>query len=235
MPYAIFAKNSSTALICSMNQPYPSWIYFSRQERKALYFLLTLLVLNLITRYWIIPQCKTLPTPQWKEFELVDKSDSTHPALLTAYVYDTTVTHPKPASFFQVLEINTADSASLEKLPMIGGFLAQRIIDYRTALGGYHSLDQLLEIKYLKESTWEGLKSKWKCNGKTTPLYLNSANIETLALHPYLDYSQARRLVNYRIQHGNYQNLESIRQSKAIPDSMWQRILPYLALDSVAP
>jgi DNA uptake protein ComE-like DNA-binding protein len=218
-----------------MNQPYPSWIYFSRQERKALYFLLTLLILNLITRYWIIPHFKTLPPPQWKKIELLDKSDSIHQRMITAYLYDTMVTHPKPATYFQVLEINTADSASLEKLPLIGGFLAQRIVDYRTALGGYHSLDQLLEIKYLKESTWEGLKSKWKCNGKITPLNLNNANIETLALHPYLDYSQARRLVNYRIQHGNYKNITAIRESKAIPDSMWHRILPYLAVDSITP
>ena len=218
-----------------MNQPYPAWLYYSRQERRALYFLITLLIINLIIRYWVIPSFKTLNTPDWKKIELIDKSDSTQEATIMAYLHDTSVTQKKPPQFFSVIEINTTDSASLEKLPMIGGFLAQRIIDYREALGGYHSLDQLLEIKYLKESTWESLRNKWKCNGKVHPLHLNTMNIESLAMHPYLDYSQAKRIVHYRTQHGKYPTIESIRNSKAIPDSMWHRILPYLAVDSIAP
>ena len=194
-----------------------------------------LTAINLIVRYWILPYYKTLPTPQWEKITLVQNLNSAEQQIMLGYLYDTSVTQIKKPSSSVVLEINTADSSDLEKLPMIGGFLAKRIVDYREALGGYVSLDQLLEIKYLKEEVWENLRRHWSCNGKVHPLQINTANVEQLSAHPYLSYSQARRIFNYRIQHGPYRSIEALRLPKAIPDTMWNRILPYLAVDSITP
>jgi DNA uptake protein ComE-like DNA-binding protein len=216
-----------------MNQNIPSWIYFSRQERRAITLLIILIMINLIIRYWIIPVYKTLPEPHWKEFTILSNDTAQNKEIIRGYLYDTSLTTVKPSTLPIIIEINTTDSATLENLPMIGGFLAKKIIDYRDALGGYLSLDQLLEIKYLKEEVWENLRSKWKCNGNVHCLNINSATIEQLAAHPYLSYTQAKRLVHYKIQHGTYQNKEQIKLAKAIPDSMWHKIMPYLAVDSI--
>ena len=41
------------------------------------------------------------------------------------------------------ININTADLASLEAIPHIGPKKAQAIIDYRTAHGNFHSVEEL--------------------------------------------------------------------------------------------
>ena len=200
-----------------------------------MYFLLSLLAIQLVVRYFIIPYCKPMPPTDWKEMEIIDHGDSQNEQIIKAYIYDTAVTHIKKVIPKILIEINETDSATLEKLPMIGGFLAQRIIDYREALGGYHSLDQLLEIKYLKEETWQNLKTRWKCNGNVRPLAINQANIEQLSIHPYISYSQAKRIIHYRMQHGDFHSISELKNAQAIPDSMWDRLMPYLALDSLTP
>ncbi|MFM7309843.1 MAG: ComEA family DNA-binding protein, partial [Flavobacteriales bacterium] len=44
------------------------------------------------------------------------------------------------------VELNSADTLELRKLPAIGVSIARRIIQYRERLGGYHALHQLLEV-----------------------------------------------------------------------------------------
>jgi DNA uptake protein ComE-like DNA-binding protein len=171
-----------------------------------------------------------METPHWQSFQLVDTTNRKSTQILQAYLYDSTLKiNTKPV----VLEINHADSVQFEKLPMIGGFLAQQIVSFREALGGYTSLTQLLEIKYLKEETWEKLHGKWQCNGRVKKIPINQADMETLAKHPYLSWTQAKRIVLYRESHGNYKNTNELKNAKAIPDSMWNKIIPYLAVDSL--
>jgi DNA uptake protein ComE-like DNA-binding protein len=177
--------------------------------------------------FWYPPEPRS---PYWRKLALCNAQDSTEKKIVDAYLYDST--WGVQANNLVVLEINKADSAMLEGLPQIGGFLAQRIIQYREALGGYYSLIQLLEIPQLKESTWESLHSKWKCNGQVKKLHVNQATLDELVQHPYLSYPQAQRLIRYRQSHGPYRQIEDIKLSKAIPDSMWSKILYYLAVDS---
>lgn len=47
---------------------------------------------------------------------------------------------------FDVVEINTADSAMFEHLRGIGPTLAKRIVAYRSALGGFVSVNQIAEV-----------------------------------------------------------------------------------------
>ena len=44
------------------------------------------------------------------------------------------------------LNINTADAAALVELPGIGPALAQRIVDYRTAHGGFEAVEELTKV-----------------------------------------------------------------------------------------
>ena len=64
---------------------------------------------------------------------------------------------PAPGSG-ALLDLNTATVAQLDALPGVGPVLAQRLIDYRTANGGFRSVDQLREVDGIGESRFQKLK-----------------------------------------------------------------------------
>ena len=60
----------------------------------------------------------------------------------------------------QKININNADSSTLQKLSGIGPTLAQRIIDYRKNIGRFKSIQQLLNVKGIGPSKFEEIKDK---------------------------------------------------------------------------
>ena len=61
-----------------------------------------------------------------------------------------------PASGQKII-LNQATAEELDTLPGIGPVKAQAIIEYRDAVGGFDSLEQLLEVKGIGEATLEKL------------------------------------------------------------------------------
>lgn len=59
-----------------------------------------------------------------------------------------------------VLDLNSATPDQLEQLPGVGEVLASRIADYRTAHGGFTSVDQLREVTGIGARRYEELKGK---------------------------------------------------------------------------
>lgn len=230
--YTSISQTNINLLLCKMRNQHTAWLYFSRSERTALYILIGIFIIQIGVRLWIIPEYFPLQTPHWKSLKLIDQSNPKTTQIVNAYLYDSTLEKKVIAT---PLEINFADSSEFEKLPMIGGFLAQQIVQYRKALGGYCSLTQLLEIKYLKEDVWEKLREKWTCNGIVKKININQCQTEELAMHPYITWTQAQRITRYRDTHGKYGELSDLKTTKAIHDTMWNKIIPYLAVDSLSP
>jgi len=56
------------------------------------------------------------------------------------------------------IPLNQAAAEDLDRLPGIGPGLALRIIEYRQLIGNFSSLDQLMEVKGIKEKTLEKIK-----------------------------------------------------------------------------
>jgi len=57
-----------------------------------------------------------------------------------------------------LLDLNTATLAQFDALPGVGPVLAQRLVEYRTAQGGFRSIDQLREVDGIGESRFQRLK-----------------------------------------------------------------------------
>jgi competence protein ComEA len=59
-----------------------------------------------------------------------------------------------------LININTADKATLEQLTGIGETIAQNIIEYRQLNGGFKSIDEIKKVSRIGEKTFEKIKDK---------------------------------------------------------------------------
>lgn len=57
-----------------------------------------------------------------------------------------------------VVDLNGADQAALETLPGVGPAIAQRILEWRAANGGFHTVDELIEVSGIGPATMERLR-----------------------------------------------------------------------------
>ena len=67
-----------------------------------------------------------------------------------------------------VVNVNTATAQQLEMLPRIGPSVAQRILDYRKENGKFGSLEDLMLVRGIGESTFAQLKPYVSLTGETT-------------------------------------------------------------------
>ena len=67
-----------------------------------------------------------------------------------------------------MVNINTASSEELELLPRVGPALAGRIIEFREANGPFQTVDEILAVKGIGESSFEKLEPFIVTSGATT-------------------------------------------------------------------
>ena len=129
-----------------------------------------------------------------------------------------------------VFNINTADTATLQTIKGIGSVLSKRIIDFRDNLGGYQDADQLYEVYNLDSMVVESLIAKIYIEDEFIPrkLVINKVDVKELAGHPYLSWQQARLIIAYRNQHGDYKSQQDLLNVYGVERNDVERIDSYL-------
>lgn len=123
------------------------------------------------------------------------------------------------------IDLNQADTTELKKIPGIGSWRAKQIVEYRRQLGGFYDLTQLTEIEGLPE----GLEQWFVLNVPIqASLNINTESIERLRKHPYLNFYQARCIVEYRRKHGPLVNLKQLSLFEEFTADDLKRLEPYV-------
>lgn len=129
------------------------------------------------------------------------------------------------------IDINKADTSAFISLPGIGSILANRIIAFRTKLGGFYSVDQIGETYGLPDSTYRKIKTHLQVVENSWQMFnLNTATKEELRTHPYIRWNLANAIVEYRNQHGNFNTIEDLKKIALIDETTFKKITPYLSL-----
>lgn len=157
-----------------------------------------------------------------------------HPSRHHAILSDTHslyTSHP-PAPTRQPLsvELNSADTTTLQLLHGIGPAFARRIVNYRERLGGFVSTAQLLEVYGFTPELLSHIAPHLRLD--TTSLLrripVNSATLKQLIRHPYVEYYFARDLVNLRSHGVTFSSAGDLRLLPSASDTMLAKLIPYL-------
>lgn len=130
-----------------------------------------------------------------------------------------------------VVDVNSADTSALIRLPGIGSKLALRIVNFRDKLGGFYSVDQIGETYGLPDSTFQKLKPYFQAHGVLKKLNLNTATKDELKTHPYVRWNLANAIVEYRSQHGPFKKLEELKNIMLIDDATFNKMAPYFMIE----
>jgi competence protein ComEA len=135
-----------------------------------------------------------------------------------------------PAYIPKNIDINKADTTVFIALPGIGSKLASRIVNYREKLHGFHSVEQVAETFGLADSTFQKIKP-WLVVTEITieKININTATVEDLKI-PYINYNLANAIYQFRMQHGQYSNLDQLKKIMLIDETLFNKITPYLTI-----
>lgn len=136
-----------------------------------------------------------------------------------------TLSYPQKLSEGETLDLNAADTTLLRHVPGIGSYYARRIVQYRKRLGGFVSLQQLDEIDQFPAEA----KAYFTISTEQVQrLKINDLTLDELKRHPYINYYQARAIVDYRRQHGRISDLSDLRLLRDFPEQAIERLRPYV-------
>lgn len=127
------------------------------------------------------------------------------------------------------IEINGADTTELDKVKGIGTTFANRIVNYRNRLGGFHSKEQMMEVFGLDSAKYDEIKDQiWVDVSKIKKVNINTASAEDFKHFPYLRFKQTNALIQYRKQHGNYSNIADLNKVVILNQETIDRLAAYL-------
>lgn len=123
------------------------------------------------------------------------------------------------------IDLNDADTVLLLKVPGIGPYFARQIVHNRKMLGGFYSVRQLLEIQDMPE---EALPYFEVNPAKVHRLNVNKLSLVELRRHPYINYYQAKAIVDYRRLYGEIHDMGQLKLMKYFTPDDFERLRHYI-------
>lgn len=128
-----------------------------------------------------------------------------------------------------IVELNSADTLTLQLIHGIGPSYARRIVRYRERLGGFIRLDQLLEVRGFTPDLLDHIAPNLILDRTNIhPIAINSVTLKQLIRHPYIEYYQARDIIFLRNSGTYFHSETDLRAIPSMADSTLQKILPYI-------
>lgn len=129
-----------------------------------------------------------------------------------------------------IIELNSADTLSLQFIKGIGSYRAKRIIQYREELGGYISAQQIRELKFkLTESELDSIiVHLYAEKDSVKPIDVNHSSLRRLTQHPYLSFEQAREIYELRRKRVKLNDINSLHKLPSLTEDDIKRLELYL-------
>ncbi len=133
--------------------------------------------------------------------------------------------YPHKLSAGEHVVLNQADTTELKRVPGIGSYYARRIVSYGQRLGGYVSVEQLLEIDGFPEDALPFFQVN---TDNVKKMNLNTLSFSKIRQHPYVNFYQARAINDHRRLKGPLNGIDDLRHLPDFPPETIERLRPYV-------
>lgn len=139
-------------------------------------------------------------------------------------------TFPKVFKYSEgtLVDVGVADTTELKKIPGIGPGIARAIVAHRNRLGGFYRLEQLEEVEYVTPDLMKWFKLEVVDIRK---LKINQVGLDKLRAHPYLNFYQAKVIVEHRKKRGEIKSLSQLSLYEEFTGKDLERLSAYIAFD----
>lgn len=129
----------------------------------------------------------------------------------------------------ETLDLNTASLEELLKVPGIGQLSAQKIVDSRSHIGGFASVEHLALVGGIQAENFQKMKPFLKVSpiGKQN---LNKISAYALQKYPSLNSASANALVNFRKLNGYFQSWEDLKKVEGLSGQQTEVLKQYFEL-----
>lgn len=130
-----------------------------------------------------------------------------------------------------MVDVNRADTMELQMIQGIGRYSARKIVQYREQLGGYADIEQIREIEGLSAETVDSaLVHLMVREGDTIQkIEVNRWGVSQLQRHPYIRFSQAKAIYEYRRRRVRIEGMDEIEELGVFDEEEIEKVRRYMA------
>lgn len=138
--------------------------------------------------------------------------------------------YPKQEKFNAgiIIDVNTADTSILKKIPGIGSVISRNIVNYRNRLGGFYNTAQLLEVQYVDSTLLKWFEVKSDVFRK---IRINKVGIDELRSHPYMDFYKAKAIIDFRRKRGPIDGISQISMFEEFSEEDIDKLSHYFSFE----
>jgi competence ComEA-like helix-hairpin-helix protein len=131
-----------------------------------------------------------------------------------------------------LVDLNTADSATLISVSGIGPATVRSIMEYRARLGGFADVEQLAEVRGVTEQNYERILPQIFVDPAVIKkININFAPAKDLAQHPYIRAAALRKLLNQRQLKGGWRTPDELEKDDIFTTEELVKLSPYLVFN----
>ena len=128
-----------------------------------------------------------------------------------------------------LVEINSADSATLRKVRGIGEKTVVAVMQYRKLLGGFAKKEQIAELKCVTTDNFERICEQIYCDScKISKIDINFAAAKDFEHHPYMTRRAVKLITERRESKGGWNSIEEMIEENIFTEEQARAIAPYL-------
>lgn len=127
------------------------------------------------------------------------------------------------------IDVNKSGKEQFKKIRGIGDVLSERIVKYRSALGGFYDIHQIKEVYGISDSLYNAIKNQlFVSDYPLNKINVNQADFEELKRHPYISDLLAKQIISFREKVKTFESEQDIKKLYLMNEELYEKLYRYI-------